>query len=237
MSRSPSRYGWCGAASSGTCLNHPMNDCGSLTRALMSTMPARRDLSSRFPAGRQLRHAGDAPAPGRRRRRVEADVVDDRRRRVDVWLAASAGAKRVQQHLPAVAGEVELGQVDVPGALRRPADELTGAHPVAALDARVDVPVAEVADADAAAGAGGDAASTTPPSIAKTRCVRPAGSARRRPVVPHGDVDAGVVDRAERRNPASGRGTCRGPDAADAGARPASRGSRRCSAAGTAASR
>jgi hypothetical protein len=28
-----------------------MNDCGSLTRALTSTMPVRRDLSSRFPAG------------------------------------------------------------------------------------------------------------------------------------------------------------------------------------------
>ena len=51
MSRSPSRYGWCGAASRGTFLNHPMNDCGSLTRALMSTTPVRRDLSSRFPAG------------------------------------------------------------------------------------------------------------------------------------------------------------------------------------------
>ena len=125
--------------------------------------------------------------------------MDDRRRGVRVGLELAAGPKRVQQHLAAVAGEVELGQVDVPGALRRPADELPGAHPVAALDARIDVPVAEVADADGAADAGrgrrvDDAA------LDREDAVRPAaGSALIRPVVADGDVDAGVVDRAERR--------------------------------------
>ena len=152
-----------------------------------------------LPGRRQLRHAGDPPAPGRRRRRVEADVVDDRRRRVGVGLQLPARPERVQQHRPTVAGRVELGQVDVPRALRRPADELPGTHAVAALDARVDVPVAEVADADVAADAGlgrhlDDAA------LDRVDAVRPAGgSALLGPVVPDGHVDAGVVDGAERR--------------------------------------
>ena len=161
--------------------------------------PGQARLVQALPGRRQLRDAGDPAAPVRCRRRVEADVVDHRRRRVGVRLQLSAGPKRVHQHLPAVGGDVELGQVDVPGALRRPADELPGAHPVAALDARVDVPVAEVADADAAADAG-RARGLDHAALDREDAVRPAGgSALLGPVVPDGDVDAGVVDGAERR--------------------------------------
>src|SRR5918995_2978734 len=152
------------------------------------------------PSGRrQLRDAGDSPAPRRRRRRVEADVVDHRRRRVGVGLELAAGAKRVQQHLPAVAGEVELGQVDVPGALRRPADELPGAYAVAARDARIDVPVAEVADADAAAGAG-RGRGVDDAALDRKDAVRAiGGSAPRGAGVADRPIDAPVVDRAEGR--------------------------------------
>ena len=123
--------------------------------------------------------------------------MDDGRRGVDVGLELSAGPKRVDQQAPAVAGEEELGQVNVPGALGRPADELAGLHSVALLHARVDVAVAEVADADVPAHAFrgrllDDAA------LDREDAVCPAGgSARLGLVVPDGDVDSRVVDRAQ----------------------------------------
>ena len=87
----------------------------------------------------------------------------------------------------------------MPGALGRPADELTGLHPVAFLHARVDVAVAEVPDADVSAYARlgrlvDDAA------LDREDAMRPAGGrARLRSVVPDRDVDSRVVDRAQLR--------------------------------------
>ena len=147
-------------------------------------------------------------------------------------LSFPPGPERIDQQPPAVAGEEELGQVNVPGALRRPADELAGPHSIAFLHARVDVAVAEVADADVPAYALrgrllDDAA------LDREDAVCPAGGrAGLGLVVPDRDVDASVVDRAQIRV---------GPRvekrAADGmllmlGRRRASRGSRRCSAAG-----
>src|SRR6185295_3803665 len=77
--------------------------------------PGQARLVEPLSGRRQLCDAGDSPAPGRCRRGEEADVVDDGRRGVDVRPQLSAGTERVDQQALAVAGEEELGQVNVPG--------------------------------------------------------------------------------------------------------------------------
>src|SRR4030095_16272356 len=85
-----------------------------------------------------------APAPARRRGRVEADLVHDRLRAIDVRAQLPPTTKRIDNEPPSVAREDELTQMEVPVASARPPDQLAGTNRLAGLDERVDVAVPEV---------------------------------------------------------------------------------------------
>ena len=74
------------------------------------------------------RQTGDArvraSSPGRRRRRVEANLPDRGSRPIHVWVRASRHGRSGLTRIRRLAGEDELAQVDVPVARTRPADVL-----------------------------------------------------------------------------------------------------------------
>ena len=158
------------------------------------------------PCLRQARDARRRPSrPGRSRGYIEAKLANLRPRLVDVRPHLPTGTKRVDHDRPS-AREDELAQVDVPVALARPADVLARRNGLAGLHDRIDVPVAEVADARKATRAtwSGEEHGA---ALDGEHPVRPAG--RRTllgPVVAHGDVDP-RRDRSRR-----ARGRVAGPE-------------------------
>ncbi len=152
-----------------------------------------------LPGRRQARDARQrSSSPLRARRRVEADLADDGPRRVHERVELPAGAQRVHAHRVSGREDV-LRQVHVPVVLARPADVLTRRHDLAGRDDGIDVPVAEVADAREAPPAR-RCREVHGPALDREHAMR---AVRRMPglgtVVPDGDVDAVVVDRAELR--------------------------------------
>src|SRR4029453_1590759 len=96
------------------------------------------------------REPGDVrrpPAPARRRRGVEADLVNHGVCAIHVRTELPSAPQRVDDEAPAAPGEDELTQVDVPVALPRPADVLACTNALAGRDERFDVAVTEMPDA------------------------------------------------------------------------------------------
>ena len=174
-----------------------MNDCGSLMRARTSTRPASLVRSSRRPAcgsvaklRTRLPQAGSAGV-WKRTSWITGGAVS---RNGFSFPAGRSGLTSSRS----LAGDDPFGQVEMPPAAARPADVLPGAHALAGGHQRVDMPVAEVADADVAADAMwccllDDAAFDRVDPMRATLGRAPFG-----PVVADRDVDAGVVDGAER---------------------------------------
>ena len=157
-------------------------------RKMVSVEPA--------PALRKPSDVRRGPPPTGRRRRVEADFVNDRFGPIDVGPEFPATAERVDDQASSIAGEDELAQMDMPIATARPTDQFAPANRLAGLDQRVDMPVPKVADAreptDPPRGCLVDAS-----ALDRINTMRPPGRrAALRPVIAYGDVDTLVVDRA-----------------------------------------
>ncbi len=122
--------------------------------------------------------------------------MNHRLRAIHVRAELPAAPKRVDDEPPAVPGEDELTEVDVPVALPRPADVLACTNGLAGLDERVDMAVTEMPDAGEPADAAGCRLVYAAP-LDRVDAMRPPGRrAPLRPVVAHRHVDALVVDRA-----------------------------------------
>ena len=103
-----------------------MKLCGSLTRTRTSTQTGEAVPVEAFSLVRKARDARlRPPCPARSRRRVEANLADLGRRPVDERMQLPSRAERVDDDRR-TGREDELAQVDVPPALPRPADVLSG---------------------------------------------------------------------------------------------------------------
>ena len=222
-SRSPSRYGWCGAASAGTSLNQPLNDCGSLTRARTSTRPARRVRSSLRPAvGSRAKLLTRRPQAGsagvwKRTSWITGGAVSTN------GFSFPGRPERVHEHAP-IAVETPFGEMQMPPPVARPSEQLACLHPLTRRDTGIDVPVPEVTDAHIAA----HPLQVSPRRRPRLRSRRPGASdppARRARVDRRGLRCRRPCGRRRRaRDPDVGRGTSRESDAAgcaDARATPA----------------
>ena len=192
-----SRNGWCGSRELRVVAEPADERLRIPDSARTSTRPESASRADALPAcgrsatlvvGRRF-HLGFAT-------RVEADLADVGRRRVDVRWTLPPGRSGLTEMLRP-RREEELAQVDVPVAVARPADVLARRSPSPrsrppgrCARSRSD-PRARTRAAPF-----GVARCTGPPSMANTRCVRFGGAPASGPIVAHRDVDAVVVDRA-----------------------------------------
>jgi hypothetical protein len=148
------------------------------------------------PRRRQARDARRrTPSPRWHGRRVEANLMDLRSRRVRVGTQLSARAQRIHDERR-LTREDEFAQVEMPIVLAAPADVLSRDDRLPRLHQRVDVAIAEVADPCEAARAA-RCRQEHRPALDRVHAVR--SSRRRSPfrsVISHRDVDPVVVDRA-----------------------------------------